>query len=329
MNIEEVEGAGYRIGIPVPFPMKYVYCYLFPQDDHYVLIDTGMNYSKAREAWINVFNTLGIKTSQIHEVYVTHFHPDHVGLAGWLQEKTGADVFMPKVDMDMFHRVFGEGSKQAARVKHMMIENGTPPKLGNEIEKNMEQMNSNVLPLPILRTLEDRPFFANRKWEILHTPGHSDGLVSFYDPEEGLLLSSDLILEPITPNISVWPATNENPLHDYLESLRKISELHIHVALSAHGEIIYRVKERIGELIDHHEERLSMIENMACKRSAYEIAETLFKHRNLNPHQWRFAMAETIAHLYYLEDEGRVGRAKGPNGVFYYENKQHSLATDR
>jgi len=310
MNIEKIEFGGYRIGIPVPFPMKYVYCYLFKQNDGYCLIDVGLNYSAAREAWQEVFDHLGIKFDDVHTIYLTHFHPDHSGLSGWMQEQTGADLFMNEVDAAMIERVWGEGSVQVARMKEMVLQHGVPENLANGIADHMDKLHKNVLPLPLVKPIGATIEFGDQQWSVIHTPGHSEGHVCFFHEKEGILIGGDHILERITPNISVWPGASQHPLHEYIDSLRKVRKYPIKKIYSAHHSPVLNVTERIDELIQHHEERLDYIESLADHKTTYEIAKVLFSHRELNPHQWRFAIAETIAHLNYLEREGRVAKLK-------------------
>ncbi|WP_077620768.1 MBL fold metallo-hydrolase [Bacillus sinesaloumensis] len=306
MNIEKIECGGYRIGIPVPFPMKYVYCYLFKQDDGYVMIDVGLNYREARDAWLEIFDHLGLVPRDIHTIYLTHFHPDHSGLSGWMQQLTGAALYMHEVDAEMITRVWGEGSSQVEKMKEMVLQHGVPEDLADGIAEHMEKLHKNMLPLPFPNPIGDKIELGNKQWSVIHTPGHSAGHVCFYQEEEELLIGGDHILERITPNISVWPGASQHPLHEYIDSLRKVKAYSIQKIYSAHHAPVLNVGERIAELIYHHEERLAYIESLADHQTTYEIAKVLFSHRELNPHQWRFAIAETIAHLNYLEREGRI-----------------------
>ncbi|WP_449539000.1 MBL fold metallo-hydrolase [Ferdinandcohnia sp. Marseille-Q9671] len=310
MNIEKIEFDGYRIGIPVPFPMKYVYCYLFKQNDGYVMIDVGLNYRAARDAWQEVFDSLGIVPKDIHTIYLTHFHPDHSGLAGWMQQLTGADLYMHEIDAEMLHRVFGENSLQTKRVKEMVVQHGVPENLSDAIIDHMENLNRSVLPLPVMKPIGDTIEFGERQWSVIHTPGHSAGHVCFYQKEEGILIGGDHILEKITPNISVWPGASQHPLHEYIDSLRKVKTHPIRKIYSAHNLPVLNVNQRVDEILEHHDERLSYIESLAIHKTAYQIARVLFAHKDLTPHQWRFAIAETIAHLNYLEREGRITKQK-------------------
>lgn len=309
MNIEKIECGGYRIGIPVPFPMKFVYCYLFKQSDGYVLIDVGFNYQAARQAWQDVLSHLSIKPRQIQTIYLTHFHPDHSGLCGWMQQLSGANVFMHKIDMEMIQRVWGENSSQTISMKQMILVHGVPAQLSEDIIEHMEKIANHVMPLPTVFPIGKEVNFGEKTWKVVHTPGHSAGHICFYQEEEEILIAGDHILDKITPNISVWPGSSQKPLHEYIESLIKIKQYPTKRVYSAHGELIGDLTSRIDELIAHHEERLTQMEELANSKTAFEIAEVLFAHKELSPHQWRFAMAETLAHLHFLEQENKISRS--------------------
>ena len=308
MEIKAIEYAGYRIGIPIPFPMKYVYSYLFPEDDGYIVIDTGYNYEKGRNAWNEVFTTLSIQPTQIKKIFLTHFHPDHAGLAGWMQQKTGAPLYMHAVDQQMMQDVWGDDYRQAARIKELLIQHGTPEELGNEIERQMSKMIDSVQPLPIIREIPNQVELGHVKWQVLHTPGHSSGHICFYQQDDQILLAGDHILDKITPNISVWPRASQRPLHDYLHSLEEMKNVPIQKAYPAHGKAITDVLATINSLVEHHEQRLAAMEEMAQSKTAYEIAHVFFGKKELTAHQWRFAIAETIAHLEYLVEEKRIDK---------------------
>ncbi|BCU80609.1 MBL fold metallo-hydrolase [Polycladomyces abyssicola] len=320
MNIQQIEENIYRIPIPVPFPMKYIYCYLFRASDGWNVVDAGFNYPPAIETWLQVFADLDVEPKQIRSIYLTHFHPDHFGLAGWMQELTGAPVFISAEDFAMADRVFGPDSKQANRVAIMCRENGVPADLADKIEQNMEKLRAHVLPLPNLTILTDHEVtLGGDIWKVISTPGHSDGLICFYQPEKRLLLAADHILDKITPNISLWPDSRSNPLQDYLNSLNKVRSLDVLLTLPAHGEVIDNLSSRIDEIISHHERRLIQMLDLAKEgQSAYQIADGIFGHKNLTPHQWRFAIAETLAHLEFLVSGQKLVKVKN-RGIIQYQ----------
>lgn len=308
MDIQQINETLYRIPIPVPFPLKYVYCYLFKGEKDCTIVDAGFNYPPAQEAWKEAFHRLGVAPSQVSRIYITHFHPDHFGLAGWLQELTGAMVFLGAEDFLMTERVWFPGSIQSNRVKDMCRKNGVPEELAEQIKEQMEKLNKHVLPLPNMTILkEQHVLLGDEFWKVIHTPGHSDGHLCFYQPEKRILIAADHILDKITPNISLWPGCRTNPLQDYLDSLQRTSLLDVKMILPGHGKIITDMPHRIQEILQHHEQRIEQMFSLTQNGAmAYEVANAVFGHKELNPHQWRFAMAETLAHLEFLAVRGSL-----------------------
>ncbi len=80
IEMERIGDEMYRVPIPVPFPMKYVYCYVGRETDGWSIIDVGFRYPEAIRAWEAVFRQLGIKPRHVRAIYITHFHPDQFWL---------------------------------------------------------------------------------------------------------------------------------------------------------------------------------------------------------------------------------------------------------
>lgn len=114
-EIETVGDGIYRVPIPVPFPMKYVYCYVCREADGWSLIDVGFRWPEAMRAWEAAFRQLGIKPRHIRAIYITHFHPDHFGLAGWMQQQTEAPIWISEPDYAMAERVWGKRAPKRAK----------------------------------------------------------------------------------------------------------------------------------------------------------------------------------------------------------------------
>jgi glyoxylase-like metal-dependent hydrolase (beta-lactamase superfamily II) len=326
-NIEKIAENIYRIPIPVPFPMKYVYCYLLKERNGWSLVDVGFNYPDAINTWKNVLEQLRVKPEHIRAIYVTHFHPDHFGLSGWMQELTGAPVFISREDGAMAQRVWGQHSQQASQVGAVCRQNGVPDSLAEQIEENMRKLSAHVMPFPSLTVLEEKEVILGEMvWEVIPVPGHSDGLINFYQPEKRFLLAADHVLDKITPNISLWPGGRANPLKDYFSSLDKVGALDIRLAFPAHGEVIDQFPERIMAIRLHHEERLNQMFSLASSdRTAYEIASDVFGYKQLSPHQWRFAIAETLAHLEYLVSMNELIKVERNDTIFYRQNREKSV----
>src|SRR5262245_35313597 len=74
----------FQVQIPLPFALRIVNCYLLRGEAGWTVVDSGLNTSSARGAWQAAFSQLHIQPHDIEQIVLTHVHPDHYGLAGWL-----------------------------------------------------------------------------------------------------------------------------------------------------------------------------------------------------------------------------------------------------
>ena len=90
------------------------------------------------------------------------------------------------------------------------------------------------------------------------------------------MFCGDHVLGTITPNICIELGV-ENPLQDYLSSLKKIDALDVDVVLTSHGTMIQDVHTRIQELFQHHEARLAEVKNILTNewKTAYMVAQDM------------------------------------------------------
>ena len=163
------------------------------------------------------------------------------------------------------------------------------------------------------------------KLKCILTPGHTPGHMCLYDSEKKILFCGDHILGTITPNICIEIST-ENPLNDYLESLKKVEKLDVKLLLTAHGTPVDNMYARIRELYKHHEDRLKEVINILSdeEKTAYMVARDMTWEIDCknwedfpSPQKW-FATGEAIAHLQYLYFLGKIKRME-KNGIYYYK----------
>ena len=164
-------------------------------------------------------------------------------------------------------------------------------------------------------------------FRVIETPGHSPGHLCLYEDNKKILVSGDHILFDITPNITCW-AELENPLKAYLESLEKVSTLDVNLVLPGHRNGWTDHKKRITELQNHHKSRLNEVLVALGKgdKSAWDIAPHI--KWDINVSSWErfpvvqkwFALGETLAHITFLEADGRVGRRSEDSKIVYFLN---------
>ena len=135
-----------------------------------------------------------------------------------------------------------------------------------------------------------------------------------------MLISGDQVLPKITSNVSVWTdKPRGNQLSRYLASLEHFRDIAADaLILPAHGLPFRGLPERLVEVRTHHDARLAnALDAITEARSAAEIVPVLFR-RKLDSHQLSFALGEALAHLHYLEAEGRAIRIVGADGVYRF-----------
>lgn len=308
----EVEPGIFQVQIPIPIPLRYVNCYLCRGPSGWTLVDTGFHDALAEDAWPRAFAEVGIRPQDIDRILITHYHPDHLGGAGWLQQLTGAPAFLPELELYQIDLFWGTGmSGQAEGLRAFFAAEGMPAETASAIASHHHQQWGNVQPMAELTPIATGSSFriGAGQYEVLWAPGHSDGLAVFWDASSGILMANDMILDTITPNVSLWPQCRPNPLADYLASLRMVEDLRARVALTGHRAVITRVSQRAVEIRSHHSERLNLMER-ACGSiggaTAWEVCERVFNPQTLTIHQIRFAMSETLAHLVFMEKQGRL-----------------------
>jgi glyoxylase-like metal-dependent hydrolase (beta-lactamase superfamily II) len=189
-----------------------------------------------------------------------------------------------------------------------------PADLAEQVRQSMAETRAMTLPWPATSVIEpdEALQIGARRFEVIAAPGHSDQHLVFYCAQERLLLCGDAVLIKITPNISLWPHGRPNPLADFLQSLDRLAALKVDLALPGHGPLIRAFGERLDELRVHHHERLAVIEQaVGGGATAFAVCTAVFPTTVLSPHQLRFAMAETLAHLEYLVNVGRLERDAG------------------
>ena len=324
----EVAPGIFWLRMPLPFQLDHINLWLLRDGAGWVIVDTGFASDPCRAIWAQVLEQLD---GPVTRIIVTHFHPDHLGLATWLMEKTGAPLTMTSGEFLTAHVVWHEvGGHGAVFMVDQFRRNGLNAAM---LEKFARRGSGYRLAMPALPNYYTRVMAGDlvtvngKNWQIIVGHGHSPEHMALYCAELGVLISGDMLLPRISTNISVFAATpTANALAWFLDSLSELAADMPEgtLVLPSHGLPFSGVQFRVEELQAHHAERLQVLED-SCQdapQSAAGLLDVLFG-RVLDTHQTMFAMGEAIAHLNYLEQAGRLSRSSDADGVIRYMRPQH------
>ena len=299
-----------RLTFPLPLGIDHVHCYLLPGSDGWTLVDTGLGLPDAAERWEPVLAELD---APVIRIVVTHFHPDHAGGGEDAQALTGARVHQGARDYEQCKRVWGR-EDWSGRLTDYLVAHGLPESLAEELRHEAR------IFAPFIRFARDPERLREGDevdgWRVLELPGHADGHICLL--RDGVLVAGDHLLQKITPTVGLYPDSRPDPLGDYLASLERTVELAPRLALPGHNDVVSDPAGRAREILEHHRRRLDDAAAALAPegRSAYEVSLSLFG-MDLDASGRRFALAETLAHLERLVQEGRAAR-EGADSAFSY-----------
>lgn len=321
VTVQEVITGIYRIRLPLPFALNHVNCYLLEDDGGWALVDTGLHRPEIYAGWQAAFAQIGIDRPRIRRIFVTHMHPDHIGLAGRLQQETGAPVFISPREWEVAEAAWVHDEQQEQALPAYLRRVGAPPDVGAIVINQQRKLQQMTQPTPTdvaFLNPGETLSIGGRRFEVIHAPGHADGQILLYSASDRLILCGDQVLQSITPNIGLWPSTQPNPLKRYMESLQALMKLDVALALPGHHDVIIDWQGRLYELLRHHEERLAATYAAASHGvTALEASYIIFNFDHFSPHEIRFAIAEALAHLEYLAEAGRLERIEKDGFVAY------------
>lgn len=308
--------------LPLPFQLDHVNVYLIEDGDGWTVLDTGLGSSKTRELWEGLLSG-PLAGQSVTRVIATHYHPDHVGSAGWLSALFDVPLYMSQTEyLVALNLHLDPGALDAEPFRQFYMRHGldveTTTKVVTQGHNYLKMLTG--LPPTFRRLIAGESLqIGRREFDVLSGGGHSPEQLMLFCRAENLMFSADQVLARISPNVSVWAVDPEgDPLAIYLRSLEALkAEIPADsLVLPGHDVPFFGLHTRIDALRRHHERRCCAIEE-ACRhapKSAAEIVPVLF-HRPLDPHGMGFAFSEVLAHVNFMLRQDRLAWDAGPDGV--------------
>ncbi|HUJ47622.1 MAG TPA: MBL fold metallo-hydrolase [Rhizomicrobium sp.] len=313
------------IRMRLPMQLNHINLWLLEDGDGWTVVDTGINDSVTAEAWKVLFaGPMGGRP--IRRVIVTHLHPDHVGLAGWLVRRSDAEMWMTRTDYLMCRALVADTGQEAPPEGIRFYRAaGFPETAIDEYKTRFGGFGRAVYKLPnAYRRMQEgeRIRIGAREWEVVVGRGHAPEHACLWCREENIIISGDQILPRISSNVSLFPTEPAaNPLQDWLDSCAKFKALLPEdiLVLPSHNEPFRGVGLRLQELIDMHEQGMAkLIELCAEPKRAVDVFPALFRSR-ITSGNFGMATGESLAHLNCLIARGQLSRRRDADGVDWYQ----------
>ncbi|MEK6541983.1 MAG: MBL fold metallo-hydrolase [Pseudomonadota bacterium] len=300
--------------LPLPGALGHINSWLLDDDGGTAIVDTGLRLPPCSDAWEALFAG-ALADTAITRIICTHMHPDHIGLAGWLVKRFGVPLHMtrgewltarlmvsdvrdePPAEVTAMQRAAGwdDAAIEAARAQGW-----------GRLRRVVHH-----LPYGYSRMVEGQLLsLGPHDWRVVIGSGHSPEHACLLGERDGVLIAGDQILPRISSNVSLSSGEPDaNPLGEWLASIAKLMQLPADLLVCpAHGEPFRGLHVRLRALHDEHHERLdAMVAALDEPRRAVDCFPLLFK-RVIGDEHRGLATGEALAHLRYLEVDGRVTR---------------------
>ena len=323
-TLQEVAPGVMWLRMALPFALNHVNLYLIEDGAGWAILDTGVADDRSRAVWDHVLDHLPGRGKPTRLI-VTHYHPDHAGLAGWLAARHDIPLYMPQTEYLMAGNTRHNEALRGRQAHQNFYANHG---LGDAAIEALHSRGHAYLDL----TSDLPPFYrlaaggtlriGGREFELMTGEGHAPEMLMLLHRGDRLFFPADQILAKISPNISVWPIEpHGNPLAQYLRDLGRLAAVVPAdvLVLAAHNLPFRGLHQRIAELAHHHDLRCDDVVAAVATapRTAAEILPALFP-RALDAHQAGFAFGETLAHINHVVAAGRLVAQTDDSGLIRY-----------
>ncbi|RJG27169.1 MBL fold metallo-hydrolase [Massilia cavernae] len=315
------------IRMPMPASLSHINLWAIEEEGGWAIVDTGLRTEETITAWSQLFaGPLGGRP--VTRVLVTHMHPDHIGMAGWLTRKFACRLWISRLEYLVCRMLLADTGREApADAIDFYRRAGWSCESIEHYRARFGNFGKMIYTLPdSYRRMQDGDVFTigQHEWRVVVGTGHSPEHACLYCPAMKLLISGDQVLPRISSNVSVHPTEPDaDPLADWLASIDTVRRAVPNdvLVLPAHGEPFHGLHERLDYLAQGQLRSLDRLRrSLDVPRRAVDVFGALFASAvtSDNAMQLNLATGESIAHLNYLVHRGEVAMQTDHDGVAWY-----------
>jgi glyoxylase-like metal-dependent hydrolase (beta-lactamase superfamily II) len=323
----EVAPGVHWIRMPLPYALDHINLWAIDDGRGWAIVDTGVRTEETALVWRELFANAPDERP-LTRVFVTHMHPDHVGMAGWLTRKFGIGLWMTRLEYLSCRVMVSDTGREAPPDAIEFYRGAGWNSAALETYRaRFGNFGRHIHALPdSFRRLRDGDELSigAHTWRVVVGSGHSPEHACLYCPELKLLISGDQVLPRISSNVSVYPTEPDaDPMANWLESLVKLKrEVPDDVlVLPSHNECFRGLHARIDSLAAGQERALERLRrSLAEPKRAVDVFAALFARSIAETNVGLLGMAtgESIACLNHLVQRGEAGREVDADGIAWY-----------
>ncbi len=322
------------IRMPLPFKLDHVNLWALRDQDGWTLVDTGVWTRQAMAVWEQLFDEV-LGGLPVVRVICTHRHADHAGLAGWLVERFGCELWMPQLEYHSCQAARLQGREAPDAEVEFYRRAGWNASALAYFRSNYGGIASLVHPLPEqFRRISDGDVLSigEHAWQVIVGQGHTAEHACLYCAESGLFISGDQVLPLISSNVSVLASEPDgNPLGEWMSSMLRLRDKVSDSALvlPSHNACFSGLHARINDLVQAQRSLLHKLqEELSEPRRSVDIFKCLFG-RDIGMEDGivlALATGESRANLNYLIAQDCVERLEDAAGVEWYRTRADTIA---
>jgi glyoxylase-like metal-dependent hydrolase (beta-lactamase superfamily II) len=323
----EVAPGVHWIRMPLPYALDHINLWALDDGTGWAVVDTGVRTDETMLLWRELF-ARSPDRRPMTRVFVTHLHPDHVGMAGWMTRKFGVRLWMTRLEyLNCRVLVSDTGREAPPDGIDFYRRAGWSDAAIESYRVRFGNFGKHIHALPdSYRRIRDGEVLriGAQEWRVVTGSGHSPEHACFYCPALKLLISGDQVLPRISSNVSVFPTEPDaDPMAEWLASLEKLQrEVSDDVlVLPAHNEPFRGLHARLAALARGQQRALDRLRRMLAQpRRAVDVFSALFN-RSIDESNLALlgmATGESMASLNHLLHRGEVEREIDHDAVAWY-----------
>ena len=273
-------------------------------------------------------------------LFRSHGHLDHYGVARKIHDLSGAKVYIhPRDRAKVLPHTPEKQKAEKATYQNYLVGAGFPEEEAVNLLQISEAIRHHAIPLEKLEMVDDGEII---KWgpvtlKVMNLPGHTRGMINFYEPRHRILFSGDHILPEISPNplpdldaaisspeSELKPGENGpdpfprfQSLIQYLVSIQRVLALDLDLVLPGHGEPIVNHRQLLLDLARFYQDRqgkiLAILESKEL--TPLEISRELFP--GVSAFEVILAISEVVGNAEVLEEQGKIIREIKDRKIYY------------